>query len=290
MPASFDKEIKTDLAIVGCGPAGLSAAINAKLRNIDFELLGADFCSPRMYKAPEINNYLGFFEVTGEDLRNKFLDHVKKLDIDIKRARVENIYNQGDTYALLTSDKKVEARSVILAVGVSNEEYLRGEERLVGRGLSYCATCDAPLYRNKKIGVIAYASEGIEEIEFLGELAEKVYLITDLEVEKALPANIEVIHQEPVAIEGDSLVERIKLEKKSVDIDGVFIFREVTPPDKLMNGLNIKDGHIQIDRNMATNLKGVFAAGDCTGQPYQLGKAVGEGQIAALNAAFYLRN
>ncbi|MFW6006967.1 MAG: NAD(P)/FAD-dependent oxidoreductase [Halanaerobiales bacterium] len=288
--AKFEKSEKTDLAIVGCGPAGLSAAINARLRNIDMKLLGAEFCSPRMYSAPEINNYLGFYDVSGEELRDKFIEHVKNLEIEIERTKVENIYNQGERYALLTRDEKIEAQSVILAVGVSNEKYLEGEERLVGRGVSYCATCDAPLYRNKVVGVLAYAREGIEELEFLAELAEKVYLITDLEVEKSLPSNIEVINQQAEAIKGDNLVERIKLENKDIEVEGVFIFREVTPPDKLMNGLNIINSHIEVDQDMATNLEGVFAAGDCTGQPYQLGKAVGEGQIAALNAAYFLRN
>ncbi|MFW6268636.1 MAG: NAD(P)/FAD-dependent oxidoreductase [Bacillota bacterium] len=288
--AKFEKSEKTDLAIVGCGPAGLSAAINARLRNIDMKLLGAEFCSPRMYSAPEINNYLGFYDVSGEELRDKFIEHVKNLEIEIERTKVENIYNQGERYALLTRDEKIEAQSVILAVGVSNEKYLEGEERLVGRGVSYCATCDAPLYRNKVVGVLAYAREGIEELELLAELAEKVYLITDLEVEKSLPSNIEVINQQAEAIKGDNLVERIKLENKDIEVEGVFIFREVTPPDKLMNGLNIINSHIEVDQDMATNLEGVFAAGDCTGQPYQLGKAVGEGQIAALNAAYFLRN
>ena len=280
---------KIDLAIVGCGPAGLSAAINAKLRNIDFELFGSDVCSPRLNSAPEINNYLGFFDVSGEELKDRFLEHINNLDIELKRAKVDNIYNQGDSYALLTRDEKVEAKSLILAVGVSNEDYLKGEERLVGRGVSYCATCDAPLFKNKDIGVIAYSKEGLEEMEYLSEVVGNIYLFTDFEVEKSLPENVEIIKEEPVAIRGENLVEGIQLEDSTIDVDGVFIFREVTPPDKLMAGLNTSDSHIEVDKNMLTNLDGVYAAGDCTGQPYQLGKAVGEGQIAALNAASYIR-
>ncbi|HLV09228.1 MAG TPA: FAD-dependent oxidoreductase [Halanaerobiales bacterium] len=277
-----------DVAIVGCGPAGLSAAVNAKARNLDFIILGSEFCSPKMYKAPEINNYLGFFEVSGEELRQAFLKHVKAMEIKYKREKVDNIFNQGQYYQLISRENIFKANSLVLGVGVSNEKYLKGEERLLGRGVSYCATCDAPLYREKNVAVIAYTEEGIEEANYLTEIAKNVYFIPEFDINSSSVLEAEIIEDKPIAILGDNLVTGVKLENREIDVDGAFIYREVTPPEKLLPGLNTIEKHIEVDENMATNLDGVFAAGDCTGKPYQLGKAVGQGQIAALSAGSYV--
>ena len=287
-----EQEKVFDLAIVGCGPAGLSAAVNADVRNLDFVLLGSDFCSPKLDSAPEINNYLGFRDISGNQLRQNFINHVQEMGIEIKNDKVDNIYDQGEHYTLLARDDNYSARALILAVGVSNEDYLEGEERLVGRGVSYCATCDGPLYKNKDVAVIAYTEEGLEEVDYLNEIADTVYLIPDDNMEDAELTGLDstIINKKPTAITGDNLVEGVKfVGGDEIEVDGVFIFRKVTPPDKLMNGLNTRDSHIEVNSDFKTNLDGVFAAGDCIGRPYQLGKAVGEGQIAALNAASYLR-
>ncbi len=286
--------IQKELAIVGCGPAGLSAAINAEIRNLDFVLFGSNYCSPRLRKAPEVNNYLGFYDISGEELINKYMEHIDKMNINIERNRVENIYKQKSGYTLLTREQEIEAKSVILTVGISNEKSLTGEEELVGMGVSYCATCDGPLYKNKTVAVIASTQEGLNEVDYLAEVAEKVYLITDMEIQesdrKKLAKKAEIINKEPTALEGENKIEKIKFKDGSLKVDGVFIYRKVTPPDKLLAGLKTDDEHIIVDKNMATNLDGVFAAGDCTGLPYQIGKAAGEGQIAALEAAAYIQD
>lgn len=277
-----------DLAIVGCGPAGLSAAVNAKARSLDLIILGSEFCSPKMYKAPEINNYLGFYDLNGQELRQAFLDHIRAMDINIRREKIDNIFDLGQNYQLISRENTFKANSLVLGVGVSNEEYLEGEERLLGRGVSYCATCDAPLYRGKNVAIIAYTEEGIKEADYMTDIAENVYLIPEFDRESIPEIKAEIIDDKPMEILGDNLVSGIKLKQGKLEVDGVFIYREVTPPDKLLPGLNTIDNHIEVDDNMATNVKGVFAAGDCTGHPYQLGKAVGQGQIAALSAASYL--
>lgn len=279
-----------DLAIVGAGPAGLSAAINAKARSLDFILLGSDQYSLKVKQAPEVNNYLGFPEISGEDLAHNFARHVEKLDIEWEKLRVDNIYDQSSQFALMSNDRTINARSLVLAVGVSNEKTLPGEEELVGKGVSYCATCDGPLYRNKKVAGIVHTEEGVEDITYLADIAGEVYIITDLELKEELTTRVQMVEKSPQEIVGEDQVEGIKLADDSMlEVDGVFVFRKVTPPDKLMPGLEVVDNHLKVNRKMETTHKGVFAAGDCTGFPYQIAKAVGEGQIAALSAASYIQ-
>lgn len=285
-----EKQKIHDVAIVGCGPAGLSAAINVKIRNLDFVLLGVDFCTSKLYKAEEVNNYLGFHNISGQELRKNYLNHVKEMGIEINQGKVDNIYNQGDYYTLISRDTTYKAYSIILAVGVSNTKYLPGEENLLGSGVSYCATYDGALYRGKDVAVVAYTDEGIEEAEYLAELVEKVYFIPQFDFDGEFEAdNITIINEKVEKINGEMKVENLVLTNSTVDLDGVFILREVTPPDKLLYGLNIENKHIKVNEQMATNLSGAYAAGDCTGIPYQLSRAVGQGQIAGLNASTYAR-
>lgn len=279
-----------DVAIVGCGPAGLSAAINLKIRNMDFILLGVDFCTPKLYKAEKVNNYLGFNNISGQELRDSFLKHSEEMGIGILNNKVDNIYHQGDYVTLVSRDTTYNAYSVIMAVGISNEKYLPGEEELLGSGVSYCATCDGALYRGKNVAVVSYNDEGIEEAEYLAELVENVYFIPQYDFQgKFEEDNIMVINDKVKRIDGKFKVESINLDNSRLDIDGVFIFREVTPADKLLFGLEIENKHIKVNDQMETNLPGVFAAGDCTGLPYQLARAVGQGLTAGLNAATFAR-
>lgn len=279
-----------DLVIVGAGPAGLSAAVNAAARNLDFVILGSDPRSPKLLQAPEINNYLGYVNISGKELSDKFFNHIQKLDIDYREQRVDNIYDQGDRFSLLMGDETITAHSLILAVGVSNEQTLPGEEELVGQGVSYCATCDGPLYRGKTVAGLVHTDEGVEDIIYLSDIAEQVYIVTDRELDDNIVEKVEIIDKEPVRVTGKNRVEGLKFEDDSmIEVEGVFVFRRVTPPDKLMSGLETEDDHLKVNRRMATSKEGVFAAGDCTGFPYQIGKAAGEGQIAALSAASYIQ-
>ncbi|QTL98702.1 thioredoxin reductase [Iocasia frigidifontis] len=279
-----------DIAVVGCGPAGLSAAVNISIRKKSLLLLGAEICSPKLYRAEKVNNYLGYYNLSGEELMKKFIAHIAEMGIDISRSRIDNIYLQDDYYTLASRDKTYHAYTLVLAPGVSNNKYLPGEEELLGSGVSYCATCDGALYRNKDVAVIAYTEEGIEESEYLAEIVDTVYFIPQFDFEDGFNiSNIKTIKDSPLGIEGDVRVEGLRLKKQTIDLDGVFILREVTPADKLLYGLALDEkGHIKVDENMASNLPGVYAAGDCTGTPYQLARAVGQGQVAGLNAVTYV--
>ena len=140
---------RVDIAIIGSGPAGLSAALNAKIRNKSFIVFGNNNLSNKITKASKINNYLGFYGVTGKDLAEKFKEHVASMDIKITEERVNNIYAMGEYFALMVNEKMYEAKAIILATGMEVGKTLEGEERLLGKGVGYCATCDAPLYRDK---------------------------------------------------------------------------------------------------------------------------------------------
>ena len=145
-----------DIAIVGSGPAGLSAALNAKIRNKKFIIFGNKELSYKLSKAPKINNYLGFYGVTGAQVRDKFLEHIDNMGIEITEERVNNIYAMGDYFALMVNEKMYEATTVILATGMEYTKPIKGEEQLLGKGVGYCATCDAPLYRGKTVTIIGY--------------------------------------------------------------------------------------------------------------------------------------
>ena len=256
-----------DIAIVGTGPGGLEAAITAKIRNKDIILFGNKNLSLKITKATEINNYLGFPDITGEELAKAYDNHLQKMNIDINASRINTIYAMGDYFALQSAEEMFEAKSVIISTGVVTGKTLPGENENLGRGVSYCATCDAALYKGKEAIVIGYSPKEEEEVIFLAERAEKVTYIAMYKNVLFLADNIEVV-------------------------EGIFPRKIIKNEDRitLVPGLLIEDGHIVVDRAMRTNIEGVFACGDVTGKPYQYIKAAGEGNVAALSAVSYLVN
>ncbi|MFD3155675.1 NAD(P)/FAD-dependent oxidoreductase [Haloimpatiens sp. FM7330] len=281
---------KYDIAIIGSGPAGLSAAINAKIRNKKIIVFGNKNFSNKLIKAPKINNYLGFYNITGVELKEKFEQHIKSMNIDIKYEKVNNVYAMGEYFTLMMKNETYDAKKVILATGMEFTKPLRGEEEFLGRGVGYCATCDAPLYRNKVVTIIGHNKEAEEEANFVGEVASKVYYVPMYKSEYNINKNIEIVKDMPVEINGKMKVQTLILKDKKIDTDGVFILKDSVAPNQLVPGLEIEDGHIKVNRKMETNIPGCYACGDCTGKPYQYMKAVGEGQVSALNAVNKLDN
>ena len=278
-----------DIAIVGSGPGGLEAAITAKIRNKDIILFGNKELSLKITKATEIKNYLGFPDITGENLARAYNEHLQKMDININYSRINAVYAMGDYFVLQSADEMFEAKSVIISTGVVTGKTVPGENENLGSGVSYCATCDAALYKGKEAIVVGYSSKEEEEVIFLAEKAKKVTYLALYKNVPFLADNIEVV-------EGCLPREIIKNEdrltlvtnKGSYTADGVFFLRDAISPEKLVPGLLIEEGHITVDRSMRTNIEGVFACGDITGKPYQYMKAAGEGNVAALSAVSYL--
>ena len=279
-----------DIAIVGSGPAGLSAALNAKIRNKKFIVFGNKNLTNKLVKAPKVNNYLGFYGMNGEEIKNKFQEHLDAMEITINTERVNNIYSMGDYFALMVNEKMYEAKSLILATGMEYTKAIDGELEFLGRGVGYCATCDAPLYKGKVVTIIGYNKEAEEEARYVSELAGTLYYIPMYKGQYELNDKIQVINDKPIEIIGDLKVNKLKLQNNDLETDAVFVLKDTISPGQLVPGLEIEDGHIKVDREMKTNIDGCFAAGDCVGKPYQYIKSAGEGNIAALSAVKYLDN
>ena len=290
-------EQRYDIAIIGTGPAGISAAITATARNKRILLLGSASISDKVSKAHLIRNYPGLPDIPGDELARRFLEHLEKMEVAITDKRVAMIYAMGDYYSLQIDQDFVEASTVILASGVSFGKPLPGEDENLGRGVSYCATCDAALYRGKEAVVVGWAPKEESDVRFLAEIAAKVtyipvYKKADAEAmpEVLFPDrdNVEVKKVSPVGIEKADGRMVLATSEGRIETDGIFLLRESVSPGKLVPGLALDGNHVKVDRSMAANLPGLFAAGDITGAPYQYIKAAGEGNIAALSAVSYL--
>lgn len=277
-----------DIAIIGSGPAGLSAALNASIRNKKFILFGTKEISNKLVKAHKINNYLGFYGKSGKEIRDEFANHIKAMNIEIEEDKINSIYSMGDYFALMGTKNNYEASSIILATGVNFGKPFKGEEEFLGRGVGYCATCDAPLYKDKVVTIISYNKHEESEANFISSIASKVYYIPIYKEEVEVEPSIEIIKDIPVEIVGDQFVSKLILKNQEIETDGIFILRDSISPGQLVPGLKLDGNHIEVNRSMKTNIEGCFAAGDVVGTPYQYIKAAGEGNIAALSAVSYL--
>lgn len=280
--------MRYDCIIIGSGPAGLSAAINLKTYNKNFLWFGNAQMSEKVQKAEKVVNYPGLSELTGQELAKAFVDHKDSQGLEIVDKIVSSIYDMGGYYTVMAENEFFETESIIMATGVVVANQYPGEAEFVGRGVSYCATCDGALYKGKTIAVVSTAKRFEHEVEFLADLAEKVYLFPfykDCEIEKE---NVEFVKKPIKEVKGGFRVDTLNLGEEELKVDGVFIMRNAIAPTTLLNTLEVADGHIVVNRQLETNLKGVYAAGDCTGKPYQYAKAVGEGNVAAHSVIEYL--
>ena len=275
-----------DIAVIGTGPGGVSAAVTAKVRNKSVLLIGEKDMSSKMKKAHTVLNYPGLPDITGEELARKLSAHLAAMDIPITDDRITSVYDMGGTFALQgKSGEMYSAKAVILATGVVSNAQIEGEDALLGSGVSYCATCDAPLYRGKAVSVIAYSADEAKEAEFLAQLCAKVYYLPMYKGDVSFgQENITVIGGKPVRLERGRLIT----DGGEYDTDGIFVLRESVAPAKLMYGLDTDGAHVVTGRDMSTSVKGVFACGDIAGKPYQFVKAAGEGNVAALSCVKYL--
>jgi thioredoxin reductase (NADPH) len=266
------------------------------VRNKNIILIGSRELSTKIEKASLINNYPGIPAVSGEQLKEAFLKHIDSMGIEITEDKINAVYSLGNYFALQGQNGSYEADSVILAAGLSNVNAYPGEEEYLGQGVSYCVTCDAAFYRGKSAAVIAFSDKEEAEAKFLAEIAEKVTYIkmykdsNGVEGTFAGIKNIEVLSAvKPVGIKKNGM--KVILETQaggSYEFDGIFVMREHVAPKTLVPGLKTEENKVLVQRDMSTNIKGLFACGDITGAPYQYVKAAGEGNVAALSAVAYL--
>ena len=282
---------RTDIAIIGSGPAGLEAALTARNRNKTITVYGSSDLSVKMQAIDHpITNYLGLSNMTGKQMAETFQKQLKDAGIEITEKRITTVYAMGDFFGLQTSGNEMtEASTVILATGVTAGNPYPGETEYLGRGVSYCATCDAPLYKGKDVIVIAQTQKEETEASFLAEVCAHVIYIPLYKEEPVFKHdNVTVIHERPLAISGGMKADTLKTNQNEYHTDCIFILRESQFPSQLVPGLQVEGNAVVIDRLMHPHLPGLFAAGDITGLPYQFIKSAGEGNIAAISASMYL--
>lgn len=288
-----------DVAVIGSGPAGYSAAINAINLGRRTVIISGDYRDSYLYKAATVENMPGMPGKSGAEILDAFHSHALAMGAVEIRGQVQLIMpfptdDGSSLFQIAYGNNMMMARAVILTVGASSFKPFPGEARLLGRGVSYCATCDGMLYRGKTTAVIAKAPDALEEAEHLAKIGCRVLFFASAPDLKKWTNRLSssVFEQTTAAssfeIEGEDTVSALIADGARVPVDGVFILRKSIAPDALLPGIETQDGYIGVTRAQETSVPGVFAAGDCTGKPLQIAKALGEGLVAALSADAFL--
>lgn len=295
-----------DSVIIGAGPAGLNASIYASRYKLNHIIIGKDL-GGQITKASNIENWAGIKSISGADLMKNFVEHAEHLGGKIIQKEVEKVSKNGEIFEvkIKDSDEKFEAKSVILCLGMKPRKLeVDGEERLAGKGVSYCATCDAMFFKGKKVAIVGSGDSAAMASLHLGEFAEKVFIFYregELHFEPAwmekikASDKIEMIEcSRIVEIAGENKVEKIAYEqngeKKETGVDGVFVLVGSVPETLIIENLNIEvddQGYIVAKDDQSTSLSGAYAAGDITTQSNKLRQvitAAAEGAIAASSA------
>lgn len=262
-----------DVLVIGGGPAGLSAALNVRARGRTALVVSHPMAENPLWQAEKIDNCLGLPGLSGKELLTALRAHAASAGAEFLEGKALSALRSGERWYVGVGGDMVRAKAVVLAAGaVPLGKKLPGEEELLGRGVSCCATCDGMLYRGKKVAVLGYGPSARREADFLEEIGCRV-----------------VYFDRPgdCAIRGRERVEAVTCGGVTEAVDGVFVLRPAMAPGDLFPGLATEGGYVKVDRDMATNLPGVFAAGDCTGAPLQISKATGEGQVAGQKAAAF---
>ncbi len=299
-----------DLIIAGGGPAGMSAAIYAARYGLSVLLLEKTAVGGQMNLTATIENYPGFEEpISGYVLSTKMLAQVEHLGVEVKYSEIINIELEDKIKRVTTEDGIFEGKTIILAMGASPKKLgIKGENTFLGRGVSYCGTCDGPLYKGKVVASIGGGDTALEEAIILAQNAKKVYLIhrrDQFRGQKFLvdqvqkTKNIEIHYSKiPKEINGSKLVESITLvstkdgKEEKIDVDGVFVFIGYKPNTDFLKGKIDLDenGFILTKNNVETNLEGVFAAGDIISKSMkQIVLAAADGAFASFLAFQYLQ-
>lgn len=276
-----------DIAVIGGGPAGLSAALTGRIRNKSIGLFESVDFSKKLQQAHLVDNYLGMPQIGGQGLMQQFSAHCLAHEPTLVKEKVLNIY-PGEMFTIVTPASTYQAKAVILATGVISTLLFEGEKDFLGSGVSYCATCDGMFFKDRDVAVISYTQEGEHEAEYLNELCHNVYYLPQYRDVGQLSPQIKILGDKPHGVSGQGQVEKLITDKGELKVHGVFILRQSDPVDNVLQGIELDGEVIRVNRSMETNIPGVFAAGDCTGRPWQIAKATGEGLVAVLSAIRYL--
>lgn len=299
-----------DLVIIGAGPAGLTAGLYAARARMNVLLLEKAVPGGQIIVTDWIENYPGFPEgISGFDLAEKMKTQAQDLGLEILTAEVKSLDLSGTEKKILLKEKEITAKSLIIASGASPRKLGIGEDKFMGKGISFCATCDAPFFRDKTVVAVGGGDTAVQEAIFLTKFAKKVYLVhrrdelraTKILQERAFANDkIEFVWDSvATGMDGFFGIEGVKIknvktnEEKTIKADGCFIWVGILPNTEFIKGSVATDegGFIIADAKMQTDIPGVFAAGDVRDTPLrQVSTAVGDGAIAAVSAEHYLEN
>ena len=278
--------MRYDILVLGSGPAGLAAAVGARGRNKSVLVIGNRWQDSPLAKAEKVDNYLGMPGRTGTQMLEEFYNHAVSAGVDFVTGRAISLM-VWNGFMVTVGSQVYEGSALILAPGVSRQAKYPGEAEYLGRGVSYCATCDGMLYRNKPVAVVGRSSDAPQEANYLKSLGCQVVYVSP-QPPQGLDKEIPFVKANRLAVKGEATVTALEADGADIPCNGVFILRQAVAPTDLLPALETENGVIKVNRHMATNVEGVFAAGDCTGGPLQVAKAVGEGHVAALSACEYL--
>jgi len=306
----MDEKTLYDTIIIGGGPGGMNAALYAARKGLKTGLITFDM-GGQVLSTSEVENYIGTTHILGPDMAESWKNHMLQYDVETYEfVHVKSIEKEKDLFKVYSDDGKTfRGRTIILATGKRSRPMdVPGEKELTGRGVAYCATCDAPLYRDKTVAVVGGGNSAIEAIVDLGKIAKKIYVIQFLEdftADRAVRGKIDPFRDKMeiffnsavIRCEGETTLthaviqNRLTGEEKKLPLEGLFVEIGLIPNTEFLQGfvdLN-KYGEIIVDKHGATSVEGVFAAGDVTDVPFkQIVIAAGEGARAALAAADYL--
>lgn len=298
-----------DIIIIGAGPAGLAAAIYASRRKAKVVVFEAETVGGQITKTPLMENYPGIPNISGPELAKRMQAQVEALGVEIKIERAVDIWKEGDGFVVKTEGATYNAKAIILATGIQQKRLgIKEEEKFIGRGVSYCAICDAPLFAGKTVAVVGGGDSAARAALLAADHANKVILIhrrdalrTEPLLQDRLLANkkIQVNWNKVVeSIKGENLIEGVTLrdtktnEKMDLPVEGIFVEVGGIPTAVLARKLGIETnerGYVKVDKHQRTNINGFFAAGDITDFPLrQASTAVGEGATAATTACEYV--
>jgi len=295
-----------DLVIIGGGPAGLAAGIYAVRYGMDVIVLEKSIVQGQISLTSVIENFPGFPSISGRELMQQFKAHATAAGVEMKAAEVKKIEDNGDSKTIITFDEEIETKAVIMATGAEPRRLgVPGESKYLGKGVSYCATCDGPFFAGQEVIVVGGGDSAITEALILSNIAGKVYVIhrrdelrsCDLLKKRATEKeNIEFIWDTTLEeILGGELVEKVRLknvntnETTEMNIDGVFIFVGISPRTDIVDVEKTKNGFIKTDGLMQSSVRGIFAAGDCRETVmWQVVTAVSDGAVAAVSAYKYI--
>lgn len=297
-----------DVVIIGCGCAGISAAIYAKRSNMKVCIIEYDTPGGQINKTSTVENYPGYKKIDGPTLAYNMFEQLQSLNVEYKYGKVTNIENYEDKKLVITDKEKIETKNIIIASGrIPKKLGIKNEDKLSDKGISWCAICDGNLYKDKNVAIIGGGNSALEESLYLGNIANHVTIINRsdklrgdniLQEKVKNKDNIEIIYNyKPIEfiaknniLSGINIVNNETRENKELMVDGAFIFIGYAPATEFCKDLNITDenGYIIVNDEMETNIKGIYACGDVIKKNlYQIVTATSEGAIAIVSIKNY---